>query len=973
MTLLDDRGVDDADLKLGEAALAVDQAVVSDAALEAPEDDLQAPVNPLTASLAAFLATAAAGWMLGGVFVGSFARVVGVVAALIGAGMVAVSYRTRTPVVLQLVVLPLAVVLGGVLVAPDATGGTANLPGLVLDAVRSGGLAAPPVPFDPGWRFILVLVMACLAVTAATAALATSRPRLAVFVPAPVMIGGILIQPPSAEVASVIVSLVLMVGALAVAYGADLAAQGTSGAQFEARRLGRAVGIVAALVVGLVVLSQFGLFFPDEQESKAFPPKRPAPPPPAKDRVIFTVRSELNLPWRVGVLDVYDENAWMTPPIDSGRLVDLLPGGLVPGVEQPATDRRVSVTFETVDFEGRVLPSVAEPRSVEGAPSSMAYDPRTQQLDGGGRARAGTKYTVHAAAPPDAAELLRAGKPPKGLLDDFADAPKPPQEVLDLLAQVPEGTPLYERLQFVRAKFYESVIAAGSGTPVDVPPSRVVQMLAGGEGTPYEITAAEALLARWAGVPARVGYGYYGGDRRGDVVEIRPRHGAMWVEVYFEGSGWIAIVGRPPRAKSSLNQDEKNQDPLIRPTEQLAAQVYIPLRLDRPTLLDVIVRYWVGRVLPAVVLALGLVAFYVGPVKTARRFRRRLWAGSRGPRARVAAAYAEWRDYAIDVNLGHPTLTPIEFLDVTVPDEEHAQLAWLVTRVMWGDLARDCRSEDAVQCELWARSLRRRLAGAQPAFTRALAFASRASLRDPYTTEIPNLWWPWSPRRRAVQLVRGRLASWGALLKRLRRARLRQMARRNATTGASLWLLVLAASLVLGGCVQDVDLRTRVAVNELSLPEVPAELSGYRFERDPKGAEAFEAYYPTSLAAAGELFAVRGPDNVVVATLQTTMLKPALKDRGRAVRAGILKGIAGERFKLVRLGGERVYTASLPEQRLLLAFAEDGQSYQLLVATRGFESAEQFFVDLLARQRGRTADPLEAGGAPPPDPRRGKP
>ena len=37
------------------------------------------------------------------------------------------------------------------------------------------------------------------------------------------------------------------------------------------------------------------------------------------------------------------------------------------------------------------------------------------------------------------------------------------------------------------------------------PVAKVDDMLNGGEATPYQITAAEALLARWAGVPSRPG------------------------------------------------------------------------------------------------------------------------------------------------------------------------------------------------------------------------------------------------------------------------------------------------------------------------------------------------------------------------------------------------------------------------------------------------------------------------------------
>ena len=42
-------------------------------------------------------------------------------------------------------------------------------------------------------------------------------------------------------------------------------------------------------------------------------------------------------------------------------------------------------------------------------------------------------------------------------------------------------------------------------------------MLAGGEATPYEITAAEVMLARWAGIPARIGFGFSDAPPRGEL------------------------------------------------------------------------------------------------------------------------------------------------------------------------------------------------------------------------------------------------------------------------------------------------------------------------------------------------------------------------------------------------------------------------------------------------------------------------
>jgi hypothetical protein len=72
------------------------------------------------------------------------------------------------------------------------------------------------------------------------------------------------------------------------------------------------------------------------------------------------------------------------------------------------------------------------------------------------------------------------------------------------------------------------------------------------------------------------------------------------------------------------------------------------------------------------------------------------------------------------------------FLDRFIEDEEHTELAWLTTRVLWGDLQHDDDPLMATVAEELSRALRRRLAAAQPSTARAVAWVSRLSLRHPY-------------------------------------------------------------------------------------------------------------------------------------------------------------------------------------------------------------------------------------------------
>jgi hypothetical protein len=109
----------------------------------------------------------------------------------------------------------------------------------------------------------------------------------------------------------------------------------------------------------------------------------------------------------------------------------------------------------------------------------------------------------------------------------------------------------------------------------------------------------------------------------------------------------------------------------------------------------------------------------------------------------VAVAYAEWRDWGTDFGCYYPTDTPLMFIHRFPVDEEHQELAWITTRVLWGDLQESVTPELAVIAEELSRTLRRRMAMAQPATLRVVALVSRLSLRKPFLAEETA----WSSRR----------------------------------------------------------------------------------------------------------------------------------------------------------------------------------------------------------------------------------
>jgi len=139
---------------------------------------------------------------------------------------------------------------------------------------------------------------------------------------------------------------------------------------------------------------------------------------------------------------------------------------------------------------------------------------------------------------------------------------------------------------------------------------------------------------------------------------------------------------------------------------------------------------------PIMLLLLLIYSTYPALRKSRIRARRRASALAIGPRARIALAYAEFRDLATDFGFSYPSDTPLMYLERFIDDDEHIELAWLVTRVLWGDLQDDASLELAVAAEELSRSLRRRLAAAQPATVRFVAAVSRLSLRDPFAPDL---------------------------------------------------------------------------------------------------------------------------------------------------------------------------------------------------------------------------------------------
>ena len=721
-------------------------AVEADVDAVAPGVEIEPEGSPpplLRLALAVAFPTIAAAVMVGGVFTGVGARFYAGVAGLLGVALAAAASRLRRAVVLYLIVLAGLFFVGVLMAVPSGLGNVTSLASLTSAAAHAGDVLRPPVPLTPGWQAIIGWLMGIVGFTAAWLAIVARRAPLGLLVPLPLAgIAGISV-PKTAQVASGIVVLVLFaigLGILSSATAAGAEAEEKPPPGYELRRALRALPLLIVITVALALLAKAHVLFPRPYIDPTQQPQRPRSVPlsAVEDRVLFEVESVASGPWRLGSLDVYKDNAWRLPPFGQNKLKDVPRSGVV----DPDLAPGVKATFNIAGLGGAVLPGLPNTVGVVAEGPKLSYDGRNGNIRlVQGQVQAGLKYSVVAATLPSIDDLKGDSTPLPSSLKKFTDIPPPPPAVTDLIDKAPK-TSKWEEFDYLRTYVLSNVTAVGVGAPKDVPPEKVQDMLAGSkEGSPFEIVAAQAMLARWAGIPSRIGYGFDGGDPVGGKLQVRPRNGASFVEVYFPNFKWLPVIGTPKKAKPTVGNKPSQQqfNPDVLPSDDLEVQLFVPVLTKPPSTFTKQLRVILLIGVPALLLLLLGYAIWPALRKTVVRSRRRTAAQASGPRSRVALAYSEWRDAATDFGYRYVTDTPFMFLNRFPEDAEHTELAWLVTRALWGDLQDNVTTDVAIAAEELSRSLRRRLAQAHPATVRAVAAISRLSLRDPFAPDLNHL------------------------------------------------------------------------------------------------------------------------------------------------------------------------------------------------------------------------------------------
>lgn len=257
---------------------------------------------------------------------------------------------------------------------------------------------------------------------------------------------------------------------------------------------------------------------------------------------------------RAVAIDEYDnESGWSLSNLrgeesiaDDGELAPL------PGRQ---SSRPVRADISVIAHDDRFLPTLFSPQSVEldgGGDEGWRFDPETGTVYGRDVTSAGLTYTVTASEPrPTVAQLTGAGQlpPDDPVQQQFTALPLLDPAVTDVVAEVTAGagTP-YERVRSIlefltdRGNGFVYSLATEPGTSGD----DLVDFLRLRRGYCEQYAGAMAVMARAAGVPARVALGYTPGTEQSDGSRLITSDDAhAWVEVWFEDLGWVPFDPTP--------------------------------------------------------------------------------------------------------------------------------------------------------------------------------------------------------------------------------------------------------------------------------------------------------------------------------------------------------------------------------------------------------------------------------------------
>jgi transglutaminase-like putative cysteine protease len=244
---------------------------------------------------------------------------------------------------------------------------------------------------------------------------------------------------------------------------------------------------------------------------------------------------------RLAALDSYDGLLWT-----SGDRFLLAGHRLAPDPGLSGA-RRVSARIAVADLPGPFVPAIGWPVGLAGPTvdsGRFGFSDRSGALVTDGSLR-GTGYDVTGEVRPPDDGLRTATASPAREFDGYRGLPPGLPDPLRTLAADLAGQSGYAYGRLLAIERYVRAVPSAPDTPTGQSYAALARMLTGRPedrvADAQQPAAAFAVLARAAGLPARVAVGYLLRDGRQGSYTVTTRDAHAWAEVHFDGYGWVAF------------------------------------------------------------------------------------------------------------------------------------------------------------------------------------------------------------------------------------------------------------------------------------------------------------------------------------------------------------------------------------------------------------------------------------------------
>ena len=276
---------------------------------------------------------------------------------------------------------------------------------------------------------------------------------------------------------------------------------------------------------------------------------------------LFKVQTSDPQYWQLYVLDQFDGEEWRSSDPD-GSEGGQIEGGQIVNVDPPLPDSEIksSYTFTILSgFDsGHVLPmpeQMIPPANLidtAGDLGEVTWDPYLERAFVEGGLDAGLEYTFRTRiVVPTREELDQVQNLAPVQYGLWTELPDDLDPRLEQIAQdwTADAASAYDKVLAIQRRFHSDGFTYSTDVDVAEDADALLTFLTQTKtGFCQQYASAMAVLVRELGIPARVAVGYRAGTLQDDetyLVQSTDAH--AWVEVFFEGYGWLQFEPTPGR------------------------------------------------------------------------------------------------------------------------------------------------------------------------------------------------------------------------------------------------------------------------------------------------------------------------------------------------------------------------------------------------------------------------------------------